>query len=133
MKSKFHWFVLIFTAVTALVTVLLYNTPYLFKVGTVELIIIAIVVNTFVIIYSRRNWRANPYGRALMYSKISLAILADLSLVTGLLGPNWSGRGLLRIFVFGIILIAQTRLLQLLFSAKVRNDRKVYDEIHKGD
>lgn len=113
-------------------TLFYHNHPILQLVGTIELVLIGLVVNTFVILYSRRNWRANPYGRALMYSKISLAILVNLALLFALVDPGeW--RLALRIFVFTAILVAQTRLLHLLFTLRKRADWDKYVADHKGD
>lgn len=125
--SKFKWFLVILAALPFLGIAIVYrDSEVLFAIGTFELLCIAIVVNTFVIVYWRRNWKANPYGRALMYSKISLALLADLSFVTGFLGPDWEYRYVIRVILFTGILIAQTRLLQLLFSLRHKNARDLY-------
>jgi hypothetical protein len=101
-----------------ILSVMYHDSPALFVVGTIELALIAIVVNAFVFIYLRRNWRSNPYGRGLMYSKMSLAILADLSLITIALGPDWAGRSTARVILYGLILVAQAHLLQLLVQAE---------------
>lgn len=101
--------------------------PTLFFIGNIELFVISVIVTVFVIVYSRRNWRANPYGRALMYSKVSLALLANLSFFTGLLGSDFSYRGITRIFLFTLILLAQARLLHLLFHVRNAEARHKYD------
>lgn len=125
--TKLKWFLLAILAIPLLVLATIYHdSRALFVLGTVELIGIAVVVNTFVIVYWQRNWRANPYGRALMYSKISLAALVNLSVITGLLGPDWEYRSVVRVMLFGGILIAQTRLLQLLFSLRNQAGRDKY-------
>jgi Ca2+/H+ antiporter len=93
-----------------------HNSPWLFTLGTIELALVAAVVNAFVAIYSRRRWRANAYGRALMYSMASLAIVADLSMFTILMGPDWTYRSVVRLVIYGAILIAQLRMFQLLFA-----------------
>lgn len=108
----------IFTIILLGFAFLFYDSPYMFHASTVVLILIAIVVNGFVAVYARRNWRANPYGRALMYSKVSLGIIVNLSLVTSLLGPDWEWRASVRFVCFALILVAQARLLQLLFTTK---------------
>lgn len=111
-------------------------TPFesvLYAVGTVELIGIAVVVNLFVVLYSFRNWRSNAYGRALMYSKLSLVALVDLSLTTALFGPEWPGRELVRVLLFGAILASQTRLLVLLIKlGKIKNRRsQLHKDLHR--
>lgn len=114
-----------------ILSVIYHDSKLLFHIGTAVLLMAAIVINAFVILYWRRNWKANPYGRALMYSKISLALLADLSVVTLLVGPDWSGRGVVRLFLYGGIFISQSRLLWLLFTVKGKNVQLEYEQRQK--
>ena len=113
--------------------IVFHESPWLFTIGTIELALIGLVVNTFVFVYYRRNWRVNPYGRALMYSKISLAVLVDMSLLTALMGADWEWRAALRAILFCGILIAQTRLLQLLFSLRHKEAREEYYSQNESD
>lgn len=113
-------------------TLIYHNHPVLHLIGTIELVLIAVVVNAFVIVYSRRNWRANPYGRALMYSKISLAILINLAVLFAFVEPGeW--RLALRVLVFTAILVAQARLLHLLFTLRKQTAWDQYISDNKGD
>jgi hypothetical protein len=130
MKRPIYWLLGALAVPLFILSVVYHDSPILFLIGTVEVVLIAIVVNTFVFIYLGRNWRANPYGRALMYSKISLAFLANLSVITGVLGPDWEYRSSVRVLLFAGILIAQARLLHLLFSIRNEEAREEYDEAH---
>lgn len=132
-QNKTYWIFAILCIPIGILAVKFHEEPILFRLGTVVLIFIAIVVNSFVVVYSRRKWRSNPYGRALMYSKVSLALLVDITLITALLGPDWDGRAAVRVLLFGGILIAQIRLLQLLFSVRNPEARRTYDEDHDND
>lgn len=134
MKTYKYWILMAILATPLLVLAIIHSdSTALFLIGTIELILIALVVNTFVIVYSHRNWRANAYGRGLMYSKISLAILADLSIVTGFLGPDWHYRGVVRVVLFAAILIAQARLLHLLFATSTLEARIAYEKEQRDE
>jgi hypothetical protein len=130
MKRLNYWIVAIIGLLVAVVALLFHEQSWLFTLGTIELVLIGLVVNTFVIVYARRKWKSNPYGRALMYSKVSLAVLVDLSLLTIAFGPDWEWRAFLRVILFGLVLVAQTRLLQLLFSLRNSEAREIYNEKH---
>lgn len=104
------------------------GSKILIHLGTAELVLIGIVVNLFVIVYSRRRWTANPYGRALMYSKLSLALLVNLSVYSVVFGIPDEWRGFVRIIIFGVILFAQARLFHLLFSAKNKVARLAFEK-----
>lgn len=125
--TKFKWFLVVALSIPFIIIATIYHdSRTLFVIGSIELLCIAVVVNTFVIVYWRRNWKVNAYGRALMYSKISLALLANLSVITGFLGPDWQYRSVVRLVLFAGILVAQTRLLQLLFSLRNKTAREEY-------
>jgi hypothetical protein len=122
---------LAFSIFIALPILFIYHESPLIKTfGDMILLLIGLVVNAFVFTYGRRNWRSNPYGRAIMYSEASFAILANLSLVTVLMGPNWEYRSVTRVILFTFILVAQTRLFQLLLSTVDGPARDAYDKTH---
>jgi len=107
------------------------NDPLLFTLGTGILVMIGVVLNLFVGIYLRRNWRETTGGRAIMYSVASLAALTDLSLMTAFLGPDWEWRAAVRLIVFGGILLAHAHLLWVLITAPYRDD--IPPEPHEGE
>lgn len=88
----------------------------LFTVGDVEVFGIAAVVFLFIAFYSRRNWRANAYGRALMHVYISLASVIILSLLSVVLGPDYEFRAALRALLFLGVFYAQVRIFWLLVA-----------------
>lgn len=108
----------ILAAIAVTATFYFHDEPWLFHVGTGIFALVGVIVTTFVIIYGQRNWRANAYGRALMYSMASLALVVLISLVTTFLGRDWEWRAAVRVILFGGIFITQGRLLYLLFLAK---------------
>lgn len=126
MKRKIYWVVGVYFLVLIVLCGIYRDSRILFHIGTAELVAVALVVNVFVFFYLQRNWRANPYGRALMYSKISLAVLADLSLITLFFGPDWPWRAAARVILFGGVFVAQARLLQLLWNLRNEEARDKY-------
>jgi len=116
MKSKLYWAAAALSIPILILATLLGYGPLLFHLGTLTLALICVVVNAFVVIYFRRSWKETPGGIAVMYSMASLATLADLSLVTNFLGPDWEFRSALRLFLFGGILIAHIHILYVLLT-----------------
>lgn len=127
MKSTLWKVLAILFPIVAALAIYFHDKRWLFLMGTFEVLLIAIFVTTFVIVYSTRNWRANPYGRGLMYSKISLALFADLSLITNYFGPEWPYRATVRFLVFLGIVISQGRLLQLVITLRSKESREQYE------
>lgn len=91
------------------------------QVGDTALIIIAIIVNTFVIQYALLSkWKKTRAGESLMYAKMCLAALVDLSLITVILGPDWAGRPYVRAILFIAIAYTQGRLYWSLLRSQAR-------------
>lgn len=109
-----------------LVSIIFHDSRWLFHLGTVELGLVALVVNAFVVIYSRRRWRANAYGRALMYSMASLGAVSLLTVFTLIMGPNWDYRYVVRVVIYGAILVTHLRLFQLLFARQSAETKDEY-------
>jgi hypothetical protein len=132
-SKKLIWLLGFLGIPVLLLAIRFHDSAWLFNLGTVEVALVALVVNAFVVIYSRRRWRANAYGRALMYSMASLAVVADLSVVTLLMGPTWEYRSVFRLMIYGVILIAQLRMFQLLFAKQTDTTKDEYQHSIKGD
>jgi hypothetical protein len=130
MKHRIFLPVLLVALVVSTPALIFHDSRVLFWVGTAVLTVIGILTTTFVIVYYRRDWRANPFGRALMYSQISTALIVDLSIATSFLGPDWEWRYAVRLLCFVGIMVAQSRFLQLLFSLRNSEAREAYNESH---
>ncbi len=133
LKKNTHITAIILAAIVLPVLYIFHEDPALKTAGDYVLLLTAVVINAFVLTYARRNWRANPYGRAIMYSQASLATLSNLTLVTILLGPDWEYRFAVRVILFIGILVAQTRMFQLLLSTVNGPERQVYNDSHDKD
>jgi hypothetical protein len=116
-----------------ILSIIFHNSSWLFTLGTIELALVALVVNGFVIIYSRRRWRANAYGRALMYSMASLGSVALLTVFTLIMGPDWDYRSVVRMVIYGAILVTHLRMFQLLFAKQTEVTKDEYQYSVEGD
>lgn len=59
----------------------------------VALLVTGIAVHGFIYRYVRySNWRATQPGRSLLYAKIAIAGMVDLSLIRYAFGDDWPGR-----------------------------------------
>lgn len=132
-RRNTYWLIGLVIVIALPVLYAFHNHPLLKSIGDYVLLLTALVVNAFVLTYARRNWRSNPYGRAIMYSQASLATIANLSVITVTFGPNWEYRFVLRLILFVAVLIAQTRMFQLLLSTVDGPDRKEYTDTHDKD
>lgn len=105
-----------------------HRNPIIMDLGTYVFVALGVVLTTFVVVYGRRPWRTNVYGRTLMYSIGSLAAITDSSLINRLVehshGQWWP---LIRLTLFTGVLLTEGRLLYLLFfggrNEEVEDDR----------
>jgi hypothetical protein len=114
---------LLLTLPVVILALYLHGDPLLITIGTWLLLGICIVVNAFVGVYSFRDWKATEGGRAIMYTMVSFAALADLSLMTNFLGNDWPWRGALRLVLFWGIFLTITHLLNVLVMSPSRARR----------
>jgi hypothetical protein len=96
-------------------------------IGSIVLFLMVPPVNLFVFFYVwRSNWHATLAGRALLYSKLSLLLLVDLSVISVIFGREWPGWPWVRLFVFVAICASQWRLFIALLVVQRRHPDNRY-------
>lgn len=71
----------------------------------ITLVVAAVPVNAYPLVYATRPWYITGAGRALMVKAVGNMILIDLALATAMLGQDYPGRDVFRAVGFTVFTI----------------------------
>ena len=81
----------------------------------------AVVGHAFIVIYFLRSqWRTTQPGRSLMYAKLAIAGMLDLSIARWFYGDDWPGRLYVLVVFFYAVFGSQAYLLFTLIATQTR-------------